>query len=139
MRTANVEHIVVPICSDQFLGTANLEAHGVGLNTLLHAHLNHFFNPNISLRHLDQRNALSRITILVHPPIKVGDELSVTYVNPKLGYKRRQDDSEMPVSYCNWIVLKVSEALASTYFPTQYITRTRTRLIVTHHSQSAKE
>ncbi|KAF8816928.1 SET domain-containing protein [Phlegmacium glaucopus] len=68
----------------------NLEAHG-GLYTL-HAHLNHSCNPNVSVRHLDQRNALSRITVLAQRPIKVGEELLVTYVNPKLGYKQRQDE-----------------------------------------------
>ena len=82
--------IVVPICLTDFFITADLEAHG-GLYTL-HAHLNHSCNPNVSVRHLDQRNALSRITILAHRPIKVGEELLVTYVNPKLGYKQRQDE-----------------------------------------------
>jgi len=68
----------------------NLEAHG-GLYTL-HAHLNHSCNPNVSVRHLDQRNALSRITVLALRPTKVGEELLVTYVNPELGYKQRQDE-----------------------------------------------
>ncbi|KAJ7194762.1 hypothetical protein GGX14DRAFT_678455 [Mycena pura] len=39
----------------------NLEAHG-GLYTL-HAHLNHSYAPNVSVRHIDQRHALSRITL----------------------------------------------------------------------------
>ena len=70
--------------------SVDLEAHG-GLYTL-HAHLNHSCIPNVSIRHLDQRNALSRITVLANRPIKVGEELLVTYVNPKLGYKQRQDE-----------------------------------------------
>jgi hypothetical protein len=82
--------IVVSICSNPLHVTVDLEAHG-GLYTL-HAHLNHSCNPNVSVRHLDQRNALSRITVLAHRPIKVGEELLVTYVNPKLGYKQRQDE-----------------------------------------------
>ncbi|PPQ95821.1 hypothetical protein CVT26_015930 [Gymnopilus dilepis] len=68
----------------------NLEAHG-GLYAL-HSHLNHSCDPNISVRHLDQRNALSRITVIAKRPIKAGEELLVTYVNPKLGYKARQDE-----------------------------------------------
>ena len=54
--------------------------------------MNHSCNPNVSVRHLDQRNALCRITVLAHRPIKVGEELLVTYVDPKLGYKQRQDE-----------------------------------------------
>ncbi|KAF9481594.1 SET domain-containing protein [Pholiota conissans] len=68
----------------------NLEAHG-GLYTL-HAHLNHACDPNVSVRHLDTRNALSRISVLALRPIRKGEELVVTYVNPKLGYKARQDE-----------------------------------------------
>lgn len=58
----------------------------------MHAHLNHSCDPNISVRHLDQRNSLSRITVIAKRPIKAGEELLVTYVNPKLGYKARQDE-----------------------------------------------
>ncbi|KAH9476890.1 putative protein lysine methyltransferase SET5 [Psilocybe cubensis] len=68
----------------------NLESHG-GLYSV-HAHLNHSCDPNVSVRHLDQRTALSRITILAKRPIKTGEELFITYVNPKLGYKARQDE-----------------------------------------------
>ncbi|KAF9562868.1 SET domain-containing protein [Agrocybe pediades] len=68
----------------------NLEAHG-GLYTV-HSHLNHSCDPNVSVRHLDQRNALSRITVIARRPMKTGEELLVTYVNPKLGYRARQDE-----------------------------------------------
>ncbi|KAF8900453.1 SET domain-containing protein [Gymnopilus junonius] len=68
----------------------NLEAHG-GLYAV-HSHLNHSCDPNISVRHLDQRNSLSRITVIAKRPIKAGEELLVTYVNPKLGFKARQDE-----------------------------------------------
>src|SRR6267154_1036808 len=40
----------------------DLEAHG-GLYKL-HSHMNHSCNPNVSVRHLDQRTALSRITVI---------------------------------------------------------------------------
>ncbi|KAH9957510.1 hypothetical protein BC827DRAFT_1270204 [Russula dissimulans] len=53
----------------------NLEAHG-GLYTL-HSHLNHSCDPNISVRHLDQRTALSRITAVAKRDIAVGEELVI--------------------------------------------------------------
>ena len=68
----------------------NLEAHG-GLY-VLHAHLNHGCDPNVSVRHLDTRTALSRISVIALRPIKKGEELVITYVNPKLGYRARQDE-----------------------------------------------
>ncbi|KAK2465558.1 hypothetical protein APHAL10511_002450 [Amanita phalloides] len=70
----------------------NLEAHG-GLYTL-HSHLNHSCKPNVSVRHLDQRTALARITVLAKTDIKAGQELAVTYVNPELGLKARQEALE---------------------------------------------
>ncbi|KAI0056815.1 SET domain-containing protein [Artomyces pyxidatus] len=66
----------------------NLEAHG-GLYTL-HSHLNHDCTPNISVRHLDQRTALSRITLIAKRDINVGEELLVTYVNPELEVRERR-------------------------------------------------
>jgi hypothetical protein len=68
----------------------DLEAHG-GLYAL-HSHLNHSCSPNVSVRHLDQRTALSRITLLAQRPIKAGEELLVTYVNPDLGLKARRNE-----------------------------------------------
>ncbi|KAF7305950.1 Set-like protein [Mycena chlorophos] len=68
----------------------NLEAHG-GLYTL-HAHLNHSCNPNVSIRHLDQRKALSRITVKALADIPVGSELLITYVNPQHGFARRREE-----------------------------------------------
>lgn len=67
----------------------DLESHG-GLYTL-HSHLNHACNANISIRHLDTRNALSRITARANVPIKVGEELVITYVDPSLGLKGRRE------------------------------------------------
>ncbi|KAJ7271065.1 hypothetical protein C8J57DRAFT_1320581 [Mycena rebaudengoi] len=66
----------------------NLEAHG-GLYTL-HAHLNHSCAPNVSVRHLDQRTALARITLRATADIAVGQELLITYVDPQAGYAERR-------------------------------------------------
>ena len=68
--------------------TADLEAHG-GLY-VLHSHLNHSCTPNVSVRHLDQRTALSRITLLALRPIGLGEELCITYVNPSLPVDQRR-------------------------------------------------
>ncbi|KAJ7454923.1 hypothetical protein B0H11DRAFT_255967 [Mycena galericulata] len=70
----------------------NLEAHG-GLYTL-HSHLNHGCAPNVSVRHLDQRRALSRITIKALADIEPRQELLITYVNPATGYADRRSALE---------------------------------------------
>ncbi|KAJ7153426.1 hypothetical protein C8R43DRAFT_885598 [Mycena crocata] len=70
----------------------NLEAHG-GLYTL-HAHLNHACAPNVSVRHLDQRRALSRITVKALADIEPGQELLITYVNPATAYAERRSALE---------------------------------------------
>jgi len=94
----------------------NLEAHG-GLYTL-HAHLNHSCDPNVSVRHLDQRTALSRITVIAKRPIKQGEELLITYVNPKLGHRARLDElrgwgfGACTCSRCVEEALMVNQALA---------------------------
>jgi len=67
----------------------NMEAHG-GLYTL-HSHLNHSCTPNVSVRHIDPRTALSRITAIASRTILAGEELSITYVNPELGVKERRN------------------------------------------------
>ncbi|KAF9028359.1 SET domain-containing protein [Hymenopellis radicata] len=66
----------------------NLEAHG-GLYTL-HSHLNHSCEPNISVRHLHQREALARISVIALRDISPGEELTITYVNPELTYGERK-------------------------------------------------
>ncbi|KXN83197.1 putative lysine methyltransferase SET5 [Leucoagaricus sp. SymC.cos] len=68
----------------------NLEAHG-GLYAL-HSHLNHSCDPNVSVRHLNQRTALARITLIGKRDIRVGEELLVTYVNPQAPYRARQNE-----------------------------------------------
>jgi hypothetical protein len=42
------------------------------------------------VRHLDQRTALSRITVIAKRDIAVGEELVVTYVDPSLGVRERR-------------------------------------------------
>lgn len=66
----------------------NLEAHG-GLYRL-HSHLNHSCTPNVSIRHLDQRTALSRITVIAKEDFEIGQELLITYTNPKNNLKDRR-------------------------------------------------
>ncbi|KIJ18321.1 hypothetical protein PAXINDRAFT_167508 [Paxillus involutus ATCC 200175] len=66
----------------------NIEAHG-GLYKL-HSHLNHSCTPNVSVRHFDQRNALSRITVFARTAIEPGEELLITYVDPQMNYKDRR-------------------------------------------------
>ena len=66
----------------------DLEAHG-GLYTL-HSHMNHSCKPNVSVRHIDQRTALSRITVIAKRDIADGEELVVTYVDPSLAVRERR-------------------------------------------------
>ena len=66
----------------------DLEAHG-GLY-ILHSHLNHSCTPTLSVRHLDQRTALSRITVIARRNIAAGEELFITYVNPDLPLEQRR-------------------------------------------------
>ncbi|KZT68013.1 SET domain-containing protein, partial [Daedalea quercina L-15889] len=66
----------------------NLEAHG-GLY-VLHSHLNHSCEPNLSVRHLDQRTALARITVIARRAIERGEELNITYVDPSLSVEQRR-------------------------------------------------
>lgn len=60
----------------------------------LHSHLNHSCAPNVSVRHFDQRTALSRITVVAKRDIEKGDELLITYVNPEGSLKTRQIELE---------------------------------------------
>lgn len=46
------------------------------------------------MRHLDQRTALARITLLAKRDILAGEELCITYVNPESGVKWRQGELE---------------------------------------------
>ena len=66
----------------------DLEAHG-GLYTL-HSHMNHSWSINVSVWHLDQRTALSRITVIARCDIAVVEELVATYVDPSLGVCERR-------------------------------------------------
>lgn len=66
----------------------NLESHG-GLY-LLHSHLNHSCDPNLSIRHLQQSSALARITVIARRAILPNEELTITYVDPSLGVTQRR-------------------------------------------------
>ena len=52
--------------------------------------MNHSCEPNVSVRHLHQRDALARITVLTRREILPGEELTITYVNPELPYLERK-------------------------------------------------
>ncbi|TFK99864.1 SET domain-containing protein [Pterulicium gracile] len=66
----------------------NMESHG-GIYAV-HSHINHSCTPNTSVRHHDQSNALSRITVLASSDIEAGEELVITYVDPSLGVRERR-------------------------------------------------
>ena len=65
-----------------------MEAHG-GLY-VLHSHLNHSCDPSVSVRHLDRRTALSRITLHARRDIGAGEELTVAYVDPEMSLRSRR-------------------------------------------------
>lgn len=69
-----------------------MEAHG-GLY-VLHSHLNHSCSPNVSVRHLEQKTMLARITVIAKQDIQPGEELTVTYVNPSGSVTSRQIELE---------------------------------------------
>lgn len=46
--------------------------------------------PNLSVRHVDQRSALSRITVIARRDIAPGEELFITYVNPETPLDQRR-------------------------------------------------
>ncbi|KAI0092344.1 SET domain-containing protein [Irpex rosettiformis] len=86
----------------------NLESHG-GLY-VLHSHVNHSCAPNVSVRHLDQRSALSKITMVALRDIEPGEELFITYTNPKLPLEtRRQHLLEWGFGTCHCPRCQVEE------------------------------
>lgn len=69
---------------------------------MLHSHVNHSCDPNVSVRHLDQRTALSKITMIALRDIQPGEELFITYTNPRLPLEtRRQHLLEWGFGTCN--------------------------------------
>lgn len=44
----------------------------------------------MSVRHIDQRTALARISVIARRDLEVGEELTVTYVNPQMGLNERR-------------------------------------------------
>ncbi|KAG8878145.1 SET domain-containing protein 5 [Tulasnella sp. 332] len=67
----------------------NLEAHGAIY--ILHSHLNHSCQPNVSIKHLEGPNQPGRITVIAKTPIAVGEELVVSYVDPEGDVKARRN------------------------------------------------
>ena len=58
--------------------------------------------PNLSVRHVDQRSALSRITVIARRDIAPGEELFITYVDPTSSVKkRRRALAEWGFGLCN--------------------------------------
>ncbi|WFD38228.1 uncharacterized protein MJAP1_001177 [Malassezia japonica] len=82
---------------DAFLGmlgrtNINMESHG-GLY-LVHSYLNHDCEPNLSIKHVPGRGgirAATRISAQAVRPIAPGDELLISYVDPKLPASRRRE------------------------------------------------
>ncbi|EJD50723.1 hypothetical protein AURDEDRAFT_182119 [Auricularia subglabra TFB-10046 SS5] len=66
----------------------NLEVNG-GLYAL-HSHLNHSCAPTVAARHMDPRTALARLAVVPLWPLKPGQELTITYVDPKMGVVARR-------------------------------------------------
>lgn len=58
----------------------------------MHSHLNHSCEPNVTVLHTEQKTALNRITIRTLSDVSAGDELFVTYVNPKLSVSERRKE-----------------------------------------------
>lgn len=60
---------------------------------LVHAYLNHDCDPNVVIRHVPSRGgvrAATRISAQALKPIREGDELMISYVDPKLPTERRR-------------------------------------------------
>ncbi|KAG8952153.1 SET domain-containing protein 5 [Tulasnella sp. 424] len=66
----------------------NLESHGALYR--LHSHLNHSCSPNISVQHPLIDTQPAKISIVAKRPIASGEELTVTYVNPRNSLKKRR-------------------------------------------------
>lgn len=76
--------------------------------------MNHACDPSISVRHLDQRTALARISIIARRDIQPGEELTITYVNPQMGVKqRRQNLLEWGFGLCQCARCVTEEQAAS--------------------------
>lgn len=78
-----IGHHLLPFC------ITDLESHG-GIY-VLHSHMNHSCEPTVSVRHFDQKTALSRITVRARRAIRPGEELTVTYVDPSMPLQARRN------------------------------------------------
>lgn len=50
----------------------------------LHSHLNHSCVPSVAARHIDHRTALARLSVVALKDLKEGEELTITYIDPKV-------------------------------------------------------
>ncbi|KIO26379.1 hypothetical protein M407DRAFT_24343 [Tulasnella calospora MUT 4182] len=66
----------------------NLESHGALYR--LHSHLNHSCSPNISVQHPFLDTQPAKISVVAKRPLARGEELTVTYVNPRNSLKKRR-------------------------------------------------
>lgn len=66
----------------------DLESHGALYR--LHSHLNHSCSPNVSVQHPLIDTQPAKVTIVAKRPIASGEELTVTYVNPRNSLKKRR-------------------------------------------------
>lgn len=60
---------------------------------LVHSYLNHDCDPNLSIKHVPSRGGVrgaTRISAQALKPIQAGDELVISYVDPKLPCERRR-------------------------------------------------
>ncbi|WFC97241.1 hypothetical protein MBRA1_003907 [Malassezia brasiliensis] len=75
------------------LGRANINMESHGGMYLVHAYLNHDCDPNVRIRHVPSRGgvrAATRISAEALRPIREGDELVISYVDPALPTERRR-------------------------------------------------
>ncbi|CDU25573.1 uncharacterized protein SPSC_05466 [Sporisorium scitamineum] len=76
----------------KLLGRSNINMEKFGGLYLLHSFLNHSCSPNVQIRHVPERGILSsmKIAALALRPIKEGEELLISYIDPSTRLGRRQ-------------------------------------------------
>ena len=76
----------------KLLGRANINMEKFGGLYSLHSFLNHSCSPNVQIRHVPERGILAsmKVAALATKPIKQGDELLISYIDPNTSTGRRQ-------------------------------------------------
>ena len=76
----------------KLLGRANINMEKFGGLYSLHSFLNHSCAPNVQIRHVPARGILAsmHVAALALRPIKAGDELLISYIDPDTRLGRRQ-------------------------------------------------